>query len=403
MSYRRRCPRLPGTLLFLLLLLFNAGCRDGSPTGAFGPDPDVPATVEVSVGWATLVSLGDTLSLSVRVRSRAGAPIPAVPEWSSSDVGVATVDSQGRVVAVGNGKAIITAAVGTATATSEITVLQQIDSIVTSGDLQEGEVESPLRSAVVVTAFDARGNPVKGAPAHWDILSGGWWAWLTYASSETDASGQARARWTLGEERGPQQLQVTLGYGAEREVVFTAMATLSGAASVPALAKEPALPVGLAGDWTWTRLEQLTIPDWFAAGVLGIQPEGRYTHARCESSGVMWLSQAGADFEGAATATVQECLTSGGQGFVSPGFQIPTAVEQGRMRGNGLRFVLSNPMVRPCPFHATIEEISEGVATALSGGGRCVLPGHPRSESVVQLDPPPGGTSVTLRWEAVRP
>lgn len=159
----------------------------------------------------------------------------------------------------------------------------------------------------------------------------------------------------------------------------------------------------VTGDWMWSRTDQLTIPDWFAAGVLGIQPEGRYTHARCQTSGTMTLFPAGAGFEGVALPDSQECWTRGGQAFLSPGFQIPLTVGDGVVSGNALHFVLSNPTVGPCPFHATVEAASDGRAEVLGGGGRCVLPGHPRSESVVVLDPPPGGTSVALRWEAVRP
>lgn len=43
------------------------------------------------------------------------------------------------------------------------------------------------------------------------------------------------------------------------------------------------------------------------------------------------------------------------------------------------------------------------MAGALSGMGRCMLLGHPQSESPLSMDPPPGGTSKTLSWEAVRP
>ncbi|HSJ63577.1 MAG TPA: hypothetical protein VK922_06660 [Gemmatimonadaceae bacterium] len=49
-----------------------------------------------------------------------------------------------------------------------------------------------------------------------------------------------------------------------------------------------------------------------------------------------------------------------------------------------------------------ITDESGGVATGFSGTGRCVLPGHPQSESIVPADPPPGGTSKTLRFDAWR-
>lgn len=159
----------------------------------------------------------------------------------------------------------------------------------------------------------------------------------------------------------------------------------------------------LSGDWNWRNVEALRMPRWFVeafAPVLGITAEGENTHARCESMGTMTLAQAGAHFEGTATKASNACETTGGQTFQQPGMMFDIA--GGRISGKSVRFSFHTPMVRPCPHHAVISQVQGGVAAALRGTGRCILPGHPQSGSMV-LDPPPGGTSTTLRWEAWRP
>jgi hypothetical protein len=137
------------------------GCGD-SPTGTNGNGggggDTEPASIAVTPDARTLVSLGDTATLSATVRNAAGGSVSASVTWNSSAADVATVDGEGRVVAVGNGSATITAAAGNATGTASVTVQQAVDSLATSGDAQSGDVGSPLDSAVVVRAFDARGN-----------------------------------------------------------------------------------------------------------------------------------------------------------------------------------------------------------------------------------------------------
>ena len=155
----------------------------------------------------------------------------------------------------------------------------------------------------------------------------------------------------------------------------------------------------VSGTWNWSNEERLRMPP-FVAGLVGIVPEGPNTHARCESLGSMTLSQSGDTFDGNATKSFNSCVTKGGQLFQQPGavFQI-----EGRIAGMTMDFSFSTPTVAPCPHHAVISANENGVAVALSGTGHCILPGHPQSESSLAQDPPPGGTSKTISWEAVRP
>lgn len=157
-------------------------------------------------------------------------------------------------------------------------------------------------------------------------------------------------------------------------------------------------------DWSWSNVEKLRLPREFLEGVgagLGINPEGENTHALCESSGSMTLLQAGATFEGQALKESNVCETTGGQMFQQPG--VAFQIANGRINGNSAHFSFHSPTVKPCPHQVVITDIDNGRVTGLSGTGRCILPGHPQSESPFVQDPPPGGTSKTLNWEASRP
>lgn len=163
-------------------------------------------------------------------------------------------------------------------------------------------------------------------------------------------------------------------------------------------------PPDLSGAWNWSTVELLRMPRWFVQAmgpVLNIVPEGSNTHARCESAGSMTLVQAGSGFEGTALRTSNACETTGGQVFSQPSGTL--AVADGRITGRSIRFSFHSATVLPCPHHAVISGVEGGVAAALYGSGRCRLPGHPQSESPVVMEPPPGGTSTTVTWQASRP
>ena len=229
-SLRTRAFRASVAALTVSLLAW--GCGD-SPTGT-GNDAE-PASVTVTPGSASLVSLGDTADLSATVRNASGGTLSTGVSWSSSDVGIATVDTQGRVVAVANGTATITATAGAAAGTAAVTVQQAVDSLEGSGDAQSGTAGAALDSAVVVRAFDARGHPVAGAPVTFAVLSGGGSA--DPSSGTTDAFGEAATTWTMGTSAGVQELAAVVGASADSLLL-----------SATALALEPTAMAAYAGD-----------------------------------------------------------------------------------------------------------------------------------------------------------
>jgi alpha-tubulin suppressor-like RCC1 family protein len=92
----------------LLVVQLGVGCGndDGGVTG-----PAQVAEVQVSPSADTLIALGATLQFSAVARDASGGTVPGQTfTWTSSDVGVATVNgSSGLVTAVASGDATITA------------------------------------------------------------------------------------------------------------------------------------------------------------------------------------------------------------------------------------------------------------------------------------------------------
>ena len=157
----------------------------------------------------------------------------------------------------------------------------------------------------------------------------------------------------------------------------------------------------VSGSWTWSNVEQLTLPD-FVAAMFGLPVEGPITHVICESSGTMQLTQAGASFSGSIERNAASCETKGGFDFMpSPDFSPPFLdVVDGSIQGRSIHFTtVGGPLF--APHQGVISEVESGVATALKATGRTIVPGDPKSP--VPLDPPPAGTSKTISWEAERP
>ncbi|HSJ30535.1 MAG TPA: hypothetical protein VK933_03815, partial [Longimicrobiales bacterium] len=157
--------------------------------------------------------------------------------------------------------------------------------------------------------------------------------------------------------------------------------------------------IDVSGEWLWSDRERLILPEWAATLVFGIQPEGPRTSAICEGSGTMTLVQEGAVVSGEWVRTSQQCVTRGGQVFDSAPF-LPAPLVNGEVRGRNLVIQFGGGNAVDCTFRASIT-VNGQAATALSGGGTCIVPGHPKSN--VPLDPPPGGVDKILSFSAVRP
>ncbi|WP_420636426.1 leucine-rich repeat domain-containing protein [Candidatus Palauibacter sp.] len=168
-----------------LALLAILSCGE-SPTTVPPPPPPSPrpATLSVNPTAAELTAFGDTLHLTAEVRDQNGQVMSGVSvTWASSSAGVATVNASGRVTAVADGVATITAASGSASGSASVTVAQEVSEVAVSpaaDTLLRGETRQ-----LEAEARDANGHAVAGAE-------------LTWASSDTsvisvDSTGLATA------------------------------------------------------------------------------------------------------------------------------------------------------------------------------------------------------------------
>lgn len=161
-----------------------------------------------------------------------------------------------------------------------------------------------------------------------------------------------------------------------------------------------ATTVNVGGDWVWSKEEHLTFPVFAAQLVFGIEPEGPTTSARCETSGTMTIDQVGATLKGTLQYTEHECVTKGGQVFRAAETFSPDPI-RGDVRGRSVEW-LSDGLNVDCRYRAVASDLEGNFASRLDGGSKCIVPGHPKSTSEFQLDPPPAGTSKALTFSAER-
>lgn len=142
--------------------------------GLFGNAPSHLAVGSLGVQWVrvtpeadTAAAIGDTLHLAAFVTDASGtALIGSSIVWSSDDPRVATVNTDGSVIARGAGTTTVVATVGEKLARSRVTVYQKVVAVRVANDstltVNDGET---LR--VVARGIDARGHPVEGRRTLW--------------------------------------------------------------------------------------------------------------------------------------------------------------------------------------------------------------------------------------------
>ena len=129
----------------------------------------VPSSITIEPVAHTFEAIGDTLQLAVVVLDqRENAMMDVTVTWSSGDDAVATVDENGLVTAVDNGKAEITAQAGDAMGTASITVAQvpaNISIEVDAEDTTLTEIGQTLQ--LMVSVSDANDEPISEPSVTW--------------------------------------------------------------------------------------------------------------------------------------------------------------------------------------------------------------------------------------------
>ena len=168
-----RCLRLLPILVCLALVILTT-CGKDSPTKPKPPEPPptppvspVATRIEITPSSATLNSIGQTVRLTARVFDQNNsAMVGATVIWSSSDVSVAGVNTQGLVTAVKNGTTDITARSGNARVTANISVSQAAGSIAIAPQMAT-LMSIGATVQLTATVLDGNGQPVADAVVRW--------------------------------------------------------------------------------------------------------------------------------------------------------------------------------------------------------------------------------------------
>ena len=209
----------PTSRLTVLVVAVLIGCSQEEEP--FKPEPPRPAAVTVSPSFATLSSLGDTVSFTARITDQHQSYLSGVVTWSTSDSEVVTVSSAGVVTAIANGSGTVVASYREIRGTASVTVQQAPHDVVTvlGGD-QSSLAGHTLPDSVVVRATDAGGSPVEDILVNFTTAEGHGAANPTEAV--TDSLGLAATSWTLGPQVGIQILTASVTDDVFAEVRATA-------------------------------------------------------------------------------------------------------------------------------------------------------------------------------------
>ena len=183
-----------------------------------GPDrtPLEPTTITITPESATLTYVGATAEFRAVVTDQNGDIFDATVTWTSSDLAVFTVSSDGEVTATGGGESILVASFGALSADATVNVDQLPFSLGdVSGNGQEGIAGESLAAPLVVRVEDAGGGPIEGQPVTFAAAAGDGSA--DPATAVTDVNGLVQASWTLGAGSGVQLLSASLEDGISAE------------------------------------------------------------------------------------------------------------------------------------------------------------------------------------------
>lgn len=245
-------------------------------------------SVSVSPGADTLTALGDTVRLTAAAVDANNHPVAdAEFMWSSADGGVATVDAEGLVTAVGNGRADVRATSDGASGAASLVVAQRAAAVAVSPAMATLAPGDTVRLAA--TATDANGHAVPGAKFAWTssaaAIASVDEAGLVEALAEgtatvTAASGGAEAasEITVRALRPPPDL--TGYYGLERIIgaatggVELTQPTVSGTLELEQRAVVGTAAIGRYGVTVTTPVTQIT-----DAGTYTAHGDGRWEQA----------------------------------------------------------------------------------------------------------------------------
>jgi adhesin/invasin len=204
-----------------------------------------PARLELVAGAGQRSPAGRAVSerVTLRVLSRGGTPVPAVPVTFASEGGdgaldpdTAFTDRAGRVrtawtLGARPGRQRLVARVEGVD--SALVVVAEADPIPANTRVERdtalaGRVGEALADPVSVRVTDSTGAALADVPVAWTAPDGGA---IETLAPRTDSLGQASVRWTLGPKAGRQRLRVLVGNPRTQPLVTI---TATAAAGPPA-------------------------------------------------------------------------------------------------------------------------------------------------------------------------
>ena len=104
--------------------------------------------------------------------------------------------------------------------------------LILGGDRQTGEVGTTLPDSLTVRVTDLTGRPVQGVVVRFAPISDGVDPRLVADTARTDADGQARSAWVLGQRAGPARLEALVPDGGQAALALFSATALPGPAEM---------------------------------------------------------------------------------------------------------------------------------------------------------------------------
>ena len=215
---RPRTRRVFGPVAVLALATSAAiGCGGGTE-----PKPTVQVSAVLINQASFAIERGYHAPLTATVKNDAGETVPVPVVWRSSVERVATLDANGRLVALDTGSTLVTAS--TLGVTSQPILVQVVWQ--GSAKIETYQFTAPASASPSVTipdsiharVLDLKGNPVAGVRVAFASTIGG--GTVTPAIDTTDRNGVVAAQWTLGNSNGNNQVTATVINDDDKPLTF---------------------------------------------------------------------------------------------------------------------------------------------------------------------------------------
>jgi len=182
---------------------------------------DAPEDIRIVLSTDSVqLAEGDTVELKGSVVDGEGRPVSGARiTWISSDTAIATVTSDGKLIARQEGSVDVSASAYSIIERLRALIYRAADRLqIAGGNDQKGAAGKQLATPLQVKVVDRRGQPVAGVPIGFSVTSGG--GRIEPASGSTGSNGVLSVRWTLGSS-GSQTARATVTSSQHARVMRT--------------------------------------------------------------------------------------------------------------------------------------------------------------------------------------